>query len=236
MKKFVFSEGDSHKFWEIETSDSEVAVNYGRIGTKGQTKTKSYANPNAADKEMEKQIRQKMKKGYTELPAGSDYPDSKPLAKRKSKFAKYLEAIKDYDKNKEMIEELEEELEDQLIVIDWKEYEEDIVEYISDNLKDPIEVELDDRDLKLNYKGKSVDYTLPEDCEARWITVCLCQQLIKDTHEIKALASTTVDDTIVYVLNKREWWNNLEEEIGKKEMNAAFSDPAQLIESEMPEI
>jgi len=70
MRRFEFSTGDSDKFWEIAQNGTEVTVNFGRIGTKGQSQTKSYDSEEAAKGEHDKLINEKTKKGYIEIKAG----------------------------------------------------------------------------------------------------------------------------------------------------------------------
>ncbi len=70
MKRyFEFVEGTSSKFWEISTSDTEVTVRFGRIGTEGQTQVKTLADAAAAAKHADKLIAQKTGKGYQETVA-----------------------------------------------------------------------------------------------------------------------------------------------------------------------
>jgi predicted DNA-binding WGR domain protein len=67
MKRvFIFQDFKSQKFWSIDMADTEFTVNYGKLGTAGQTQTKSYASPEAAQKEANKLIAEKLKKGYVE--------------------------------------------------------------------------------------------------------------------------------------------------------------------------
>ncbi len=68
MRHFEFIGGASQKFWEIKTDGNEVAVRYGRIGTDGQSKTKSFADEESAARHAEKLIAAKIRKGYSELP------------------------------------------------------------------------------------------------------------------------------------------------------------------------
>ena len=68
-RRFEFVEGTSSKFWEISTSGNNVSVRYGRIGSNGQTQTKSFTSPTAAAQHAEKQIASKLAKGYRELAA-----------------------------------------------------------------------------------------------------------------------------------------------------------------------
>ena len=62
--RFVFSEGNSNKFWEAAVQENKLIVRYGRIGTKGQVQLKTFADTEAAIREKEKMIREKTGKGY----------------------------------------------------------------------------------------------------------------------------------------------------------------------------
>ena len=68
-RRFEFVEGTSSKFWEITTDHREVTVRYGRIGSNGQTQTKSFTNDAAANTDALRQINAKLAKGYRELAA-----------------------------------------------------------------------------------------------------------------------------------------------------------------------
>jgi DNA ligase-1 len=65
-RRFEFSEGNSNKFWEISVEGADMTVTFGRIGTKGQTKTKTFADAAAVQKEADKLIAEKTGKGYQE--------------------------------------------------------------------------------------------------------------------------------------------------------------------------
>jgi Leucine-rich repeat (LRR) protein/predicted DNA-binding WGR domain protein len=62
----VFQEAGSHKFWQISTDGDSHTVSFGRVGTSGQSKTKTFADAKAALKDAEKLIASKKKKGYQE--------------------------------------------------------------------------------------------------------------------------------------------------------------------------
>ena len=66
-RMFEFSDGKSNKFWEIAVEGTDVTVRYGRMGSDGQTKTKSFADEDAANAHAEKSIVQKTGKGYEEV-------------------------------------------------------------------------------------------------------------------------------------------------------------------------
>jgi predicted DNA-binding WGR domain protein len=63
---FELVAGSSRKFWEISWSGSDVTTRWGRIGTDGQSKTKSFKDTAAAKKEYDQFIVEKTSKGYTE--------------------------------------------------------------------------------------------------------------------------------------------------------------------------
>ena len=67
MKTYLTYQDDkSHKFWQIETAENSFTLIYGKVGTNGQSKTKTFADSQTAEKEAEKLIEQKKKKGYAE--------------------------------------------------------------------------------------------------------------------------------------------------------------------------
>ncbi len=66
-RKFELVEGNSSKFWHVEQKAKTQTVHYGRIGTNGQTKTKSFETAALAKASVEKLIQQKLKKGYVEV-------------------------------------------------------------------------------------------------------------------------------------------------------------------------
>jgi predicted DNA-binding WGR domain protein len=64
-----FEEGTSSKFWRARVEGKTLYVNYGKIGSNGQTQVKELADAGAAKAEYDKLVRDKRKKGYEE-PAG----------------------------------------------------------------------------------------------------------------------------------------------------------------------
>src|SRR5262245_43757749 len=63
---FEFVEGNSSKFWEISVAGTDITVRFGRIGSNGQTKTKSFSDEAAARKHADDLIEEKTGKGYSE--------------------------------------------------------------------------------------------------------------------------------------------------------------------------
>ncbi len=65
-----FEEGTSSKFWRARVEGKTLYVNYGKIGSAGQTQVKDFGNPDGAQKEYDKLVREKRKKGYTDSGGG----------------------------------------------------------------------------------------------------------------------------------------------------------------------
>lgn len=63
---FEYVEGTSSKFWEISVSGPDLTTRWGKIGTTGQSKTKTLANGAKAQAEADKLVESKTKEGYVE--------------------------------------------------------------------------------------------------------------------------------------------------------------------------
>ena len=64
MPRYEFSEGTSNKFWQIELEGTSFTTTFGKIGTAGQSSTKSFDTDAKAESEYNKLIAEKTKKGY----------------------------------------------------------------------------------------------------------------------------------------------------------------------------
>jgi predicted DNA-binding WGR domain protein len=62
--------GGSHKFYEVVVADKTLTIRFGRIGDKGQTQVKDFANHDKALAEANKKLAEKRKKGYAEAVMG----------------------------------------------------------------------------------------------------------------------------------------------------------------------
>jgi predicted DNA-binding WGR domain protein len=69
LRRFEYIAGSSAKFYEVTVDGSAVHVRYGRIGTEGQTSTKTFADETSAQRHADKLIAQKTGKGYVECTA-----------------------------------------------------------------------------------------------------------------------------------------------------------------------
>ncbi|VWC06912.1 hypothetical protein BLA13014_05024 [Burkholderia aenigmatica] len=67
MRRFELIEGNSSKFWEVEQDGSGLNIRWGRIGTAGQSQTKSFADDAKARAALDKLVKEKTGKGYAEV-------------------------------------------------------------------------------------------------------------------------------------------------------------------------
>jgi len=68
MKRvFVFQDFKSQKFWSIDVQGNEITVQYGKLGTDGQTQVKTFGTPEEAEKQAGKLIAEKTKKAMWRL-------------------------------------------------------------------------------------------------------------------------------------------------------------------------
>ncbi|HEX4608084.1 MAG TPA: DNA ligase [Urbifossiella sp.] len=65
---FELNEDGAAKFWEVWTEGSDLTTRWGRIGTTGQQKTKTFGTPEKAVAESDKLVAEKTGKGYAEKP------------------------------------------------------------------------------------------------------------------------------------------------------------------------
>ncbi|WP_437638183.1 WGR domain-containing protein [Sorangium sp. So ce854] len=71
MRRFEFVQGTSAKFWMTDVDDRTFIVVYGRIGTAGQRKEKAFPTAEAAARELEKKVAEKLREGYQEVAAAA---------------------------------------------------------------------------------------------------------------------------------------------------------------------
>ncbi len=63
-RRFELVDGSVSKFWEITVAEAQHQVRYGRIGSEGQIRVKSFPDPEAAQRDADKLADAKMRKGY----------------------------------------------------------------------------------------------------------------------------------------------------------------------------
>jgi uncharacterized protein (TIGR02996 family) len=80
MARYEYTEGTSNKFWEIDVEDRKVITRFGRIGTKGQERVKTFKKSWEARRYRAGQVRRKTQKGYKLVRPG--LPGAEPDAAR----------------------------------------------------------------------------------------------------------------------------------------------------------
>jgi predicted DNA-binding WGR domain protein len=98
MRRFEHVEDGAAKFWQVEVLGTTMRVRFGRLGTEGQSKDKELGSAGAAQREAEKLVGEKVKKGYVEVgtgaPAAPPPAAPSPTAKRPATDRRDLELAK----------------------------------------------------------------------------------------------------------------------------------------------
>jgi uncharacterized protein (TIGR02996 family) len=90
MRTFLFTDAKSNKFWHIELQGQIFTVTFGRVGTKGQSQTKAFADAATAKEEHDALVAEKLKKGYVETTGGSAPAPAKPTSTEQKALEKAL--------------------------------------------------------------------------------------------------------------------------------------------------
>ena len=101
MKRvFVFQDFKSQKFWSIEVVGTDITVNYGKLGTDGQTQVKNYATTEEAEKAASKLIAEKDQKKGMQKTAEETAREMKVEAK------KYTLSYDEYENNVNLLDKI----------------------------------------------------------------------------------------------------------------------------------
>ena len=85
FREFEYADGKSFKFWKIELQDTDVVTRYGRIGSDGQETKKNFGSADKAQKEYDKLVAEKLRKGYVEKSAAAAAPAASGAKKSSAK-------------------------------------------------------------------------------------------------------------------------------------------------------
>ena len=135
------------------------------------------------------------------------------------------EAIKAFLANPQNVDQFYES--QALIEVDWREYDEDIVEYFNKAIGNMISVCREDNkkpygdDIILIYKDKSMVIPYQEKMD-RDTTIKSINEVIKDDFLIRLFVDSTEDDTFAFCVLPNEQWQMLEKEFGKNNLNKYF--------------
>ncbi|MNQ43214.1 WGR domain protein [compost metagenome] len=95
MKKHLkYIDGNSDKFWQIEVSEINFTVTYGKNGTSGISQTKTFTSAEECLKAAEKILAEKTKKGYSENGEVIATPKTGP---KTDKISNINEILNEYD-------------------------------------------------------------------------------------------------------------------------------------------
>lgn len=71
-RTFIYKDEKSDKFWTVHVEETVLTVIFGKTGTAGRTNVKEFSDSKDAQKEAEKLIKEKIRKGYVEAVELSD--------------------------------------------------------------------------------------------------------------------------------------------------------------------
>ncbi len=98
------SQGPSHKYWIIKRFGKAVVVKFGKVGTRGQIRTKNLQTEEKAEAYFEKKVAEKIGKGYEQVVMNVEESTNTELkASGESNILSYLIWHADYSKLEEVV-------------------------------------------------------------------------------------------------------------------------------------
>lgn len=159
-----------------------------------------------------------------------------------------MEYIKDFLKNedRESFDKLCENC-TKLVWIDWREYDEDIINYIENVIQSGKLIgKNEDADNKMGvniiieWKGKEYKISYPnEEGSDRDTTIKTLNKVIQPEHEIRLFMESLGSDTLAFVPLSKEEWEELEKDFGVEKVNYYFSkidDNSKMFDLDMSEL
>lgn len=106
-----------------------------------------------------------------------------------------------------------------IIWIDWREYDEDVVNYFNDMMDEPIDIQIvsngkpygDDIVLKNGNKELQIPYGDEQDQD---VTIKYFNDFVKPDYEVRWFAESLGNDTLGFTVLSGAEWANLEDEFG----------------------
>ena len=106
-----------------------------------------------------------------------------------------------------------------IIWIDWREYDEDVVNYFNDMMDEPIDIQIvsngkpygDDIVLKNGNKELQIPYGDEQD---RDVTIKYFNDFVRPDYEVRWFAESLGNDTLGFTVLSGAEWANLEDEFG----------------------
>ena len=95
MKQHLkYIDGNSDKFWQIETAGTQFTITYGKNSTSGISQTKTFDSEEACLKNAEKLLNEKIKKGYSET---GEVVVAETVDKKSGKVSNISAILEEYD-------------------------------------------------------------------------------------------------------------------------------------------
>lgn len=132
----------------------------------------------------------------------------------------------------------------ELVWIDWREYDDDIIRYFNEMMEDKLELEMIDNEKPYGddiifVKGAEKLQILYEEEMDRDTTIKYLNEFIKPEYEIRWFLESLGNDTLGFVLLKSNEWKKLEEEFDKDTVGYYFTPitlDSEMFDFEMSEV
>ena len=136
---------------------------------------------------------------------------------------------------------------DELIWVDWREYDESIIKYINEKLPDEdkvkfscVEIEKErDVDIILEKDGISTAIPYAEDYTDRDTTLKSVQEYVSPKYQIRWFIGSLGSDTLAFCVFPSSQWEQLEEEFGAEKVTYHFApikEDSVMFEMDMDEV
>ncbi|MBP1991078.1 hypothetical protein [Paenibacillus eucommiae] len=102
------------------------------------------------------------------------------------------------------------------VVVDWREYDDQIVSQFGERIPEEVEVECTDEGLTVTYDHTVYPVKLSFSPKDRYITIRAFKEIIKDKYEMRLFEYSYLSDTHDFLLLPNETWVKLEEKYGSK--------------------
>ena len=139
---------------------------------------------------------------------------------------KIYKQVKTFLENPETLEEFW--YSNEIVWIDWREYDEDIISYFNEMMEEKLEIQLINNNQPygndiLLIKGQEQSQIPYEEEMDRDTTIKYLNDFIKPKYQIRWFIESLGNDTLCFVLLKSDEWEMLEEEFGKAKLNRYFT-------------
>lgn len=177
MKRvFVFQDFKSQKFWSVEVQGTDVVVNYGKLGTEGQTQIKNFASEEEAVKAADKLIAEKTKKGYVETAEEA----AREMKVESKKFAlTYDECEEGGNLLEKILKDKKLESYKQLVIGCW--------DFECEGCEELVEGMIGHKERFQQLEGLFWGDMESEECEVSWINICDLSPLLDVLPNLKHL-------------------------------------------------